>query len=149
MFKMYFAKQKSLTTGQKYMNFHIHEKARERLPNSKLNEVIQVDRKLNYWRKHARSGNFCYSFRYGKRKLTFWDSCASDQQQEDQKVSLQHSKYQFLAHESRHDFVQLFWTGKWYQFSKYSLAYSQLGNLNLGASRSNGFYRQCFKHPKP
>lgn len=30
---MYFVKKKSLTTEQKDMDFHIHEKARERFPN--------------------------------------------------------------------------------------------------------------------
>lgn len=34
MFRMYFAKKKkSLSTGQKHMNFHMHEKARERFKN--------------------------------------------------------------------------------------------------------------------
>lgn len=33
MFKTYFAKNPTLTTGQKEMNFHVHEKAREGFPN--------------------------------------------------------------------------------------------------------------------
>lgn len=84
-----------------------------------------------------RSSNFYYGSSYGGRQHSQTAQPPPHLTTNSKtKASLQHSKYQFLAHEAA--FVQLFWTGKWYLFSKHSLAYSQLGSLNLGASRSNG-----------